>query len=64
MKMNKRRKRCESCKVLTDYREAHHIIPVSLGGSDEKSNIIRNLGSFPIGKHTPTHVKQKTGIHS
>jgi hypothetical protein len=41
MKMSKRRKRCESCKVLTDYREAHHIVPVSLGGSDEKSNIIR-----------------------
>ncbi len=39
--MSKRRKRCESCKVLTDYREAHHIVPVSLGGSDEKSNIIR-----------------------
>ena len=40
-RMSKRRKRCESCKVLTDYREAHHIVPVSLGGSDEKSNIIR-----------------------
>jgi len=41
MKMSKRRKRCESCNVLTEYREAHHIVPLSLGGSDEKSNIIR-----------------------
>ena len=27
-------------RVLTDYKERHHIVPRSIGGSDDKSNIV------------------------
>ena len=32
--------KCQSCKKETDYLEAHHIVPKSRGGSNEKSNLI------------------------
>lgn len=38
-------------KELTEYCENHHIIPKSLGGSDDKSNIIR----FSARKHFLCH---------
>lgn len=27
-------------RVLTEYKERHHIIPISLGGSDEENNLV------------------------
>ena len=61
--MSKRRKRCESCKVLTDYREAHHIVPISVGGSDEKSNMI-NLCIDCHGKAHNAQFTRKKGVVS
>ena len=60
---SKRRKKCESCKVLTDYREAHHIVPISVGGSDEKSNMI-NLCIDCHGKAHNAQFTRKKGVVS
>ena len=63
MMKSKRRKKCESCKVLTDYREAHHIVPISVGGSDEKSNMI-NLCIDCHGKAHNAQFTRKKGVVS
>ena len=43
--------KCQSCKKETDYLEAHHIVPKSRGGSNEKSNLI----NLCVNCHSKAH---------